>query len=66
MERMAFCWKSRRWIITFDAGGYPKSCPYIGFQGNSSCVEEQCGYYEEREPSPYILRKLEILSVAYR
>lgn len=60
-----YCWNSRRWLLM---GIDPRSCPYLGYQGNVNCMEESCGYFEWREPTPYIrwkMRELEIREEAW-
>jgi hypothetical protein len=51
-EKLAWCQNSRRWLFFMDfRGQYPETCPYQG-----QC--HRCGYFQEREPTRYILRKL--------
>jgi len=50
-KKVAWCQNSRRWLVFMDLiGRYPKTCPY-----NGDC--DGCGYFEERQPSKYLLRK---------
>jgi hypothetical protein len=49
LRKTAFCLNSRRWLFKF-LPTIPRSCPYLGDQGNRDCVYEGCGYYEVREP----------------
>ncbi len=46
-----FCLNSRRFLYEFDAYGLPNTCPQKGYQGNTWCIAEDCGYYQEREMS---------------
>lgn len=57
-EPIPFCWNARRWLVH---GHDPRSCPYIGQQGNTYCIGAKCGYYEEREPTRHVLRILDLL-----
>ncbi len=41
----------------------PRSCPYLGFQGNVNCIHEGCGYFEWREPTGYVRWKLRALGI---
>ena len=43
----------------------PKSCPYLGFWGESHCINEDCGYYEEREPSASYKRKVAVFKALF-
>ena len=57
-DKIPFCWHARRWLIhAID----PRSCPYIGTWGVTYCIGDKCGYYEEREPTKYVLNLLELL-----
>ncbi len=50
-QLFAYCHNSRRWLLFMDlAGHYPSTCPYEG-----DC--DRCGYFEERKPTKYLLRK---------
>lgn len=53
-----FCTNSRRWLVYSE----PKSCPYKQ-TGNDLCKEEGCGYYEEREATRGLRRKLRALGI---
>ena len=56
-EKMAWCQNSRRWLVFMDlAMRYPEFCPH-----NGQCAKGYCGYFEERTPSKYVLRKLAVL-----
>lgn len=58
MEKVGWCQNSRIWI---GVSPYtPDSCPYKGIYGEGKCCDN-CGYYEERKPTPYLIRKLKIL-----
>lgn len=59
-EKYLFCLNSRRWVLWFDMYGLPNSCPQKGYQGNTNCVGPECGYCEEREPSPHLKRLLKV------
>lgn len=48
-----FCHNSRRWIwLTV-----PRSCPYLGDQGNRDCLYGCCGYWEDKDMTRYARRK---------
>lgn len=53
-----WCQNSRRWIRFMIAGRPLKSCPFFEEQF-LNC--EKCGYYEEREPTKHLKRKLKTL-----
>lgn len=61
---VGWCWNSRQWV-DFMMPKPPKSCPYLDFQGEQHCVNETCGYYEEREPSKHYNHKLKYLREMY-
>lgn len=62
MEKMPFCWNSRRWVLTMDlAIHYPETCRALRNVGD--CDPEDCGYCELREPTKYLLRKMKILGM---
>lgn len=51
-----FCHNSRVWLdFLFEN---PKSCPY---EKDGSECETHCGYYEDRVPTKWYKRKLQIL-----
>jgi len=53
MEKAEFCWNSRRWIeLMVLRLGAPDTCPNQKMQ-LTKC--EECGYYEMREPTKYLL-----------
>ena len=56
-NEIGFCQNSKMWIgiMAFN----PKSCPYHV----ADCHPNGCGYYEDREPNKYILRKMKILGL---
>jgi hypothetical protein len=60
-ELYGFCTNSRRWLIRMDLKGeYPQTCPY----DPTNCADDDnCGYYTEREPTPYLLRYLKDIGV---
>lgn len=54
-EKQGFCTNSRRWLVFMDLiGRYPSTCPYDG-----DC--DRCGYFKEREPTSYVLRKMKLV-----
>ena len=53
-EKLSFCTNSRRWLV-FETMN-PRSCPY-----EKERCPGCCGYYQEREPTKYVLRKMKIL-----
>ena len=56
-ERYGFCWNSRRWLVL--GGGFAGgSCPYTGGVAGDRNCNETCAYYEAREATHYLLRKL--------
>ena len=57
---VGFCTNSRRWV-DFMLPTPPKSCPYLGWQGQSHCSDHSCGYYEERTPTRSYKKKLDTL-----
>lgn len=54
-----FCRNSRKWVDFFIS--LPDSCPQKGFQGNSYCQDEACGYYEERPVSEWYREKVKLI-----
>lgn len=49
-----FCLNSRRWIkFMAYQGKPPESCPN---RGDNFLTCENCGYYEIREPSKYLIK----------
>lgn len=61
LGKLGFCLNSRRWLIhAID----PRSCPYIGSQGEVNCVGVGCGYYEERDPPQDIVETLAMVMLA--
>jgi len=55
-EPYAFCINSRRWIAFMDASiSYPKSCPY---KGSCTTMGFRCDYFQEYQPTKYLLSKL--------
>jgi hypothetical protein len=58
---LPFCWNSKRWLLS---GIDPRSCPYLTM-GEVNCVEESCGYFEWREPTPYARRRAAALRGEY-
>jgi len=57
-KTIGWCDNSRVWIgiMAFN----PNSCPYSK-PSEGHCCEVTCGYYRERKPTKYVLRKLMIL-----
>lgn len=58
MKKLGFCLNSRIWIDV--AVKTPKSCPYAESEWHAPNCED-CGYYEMRKPTKYVLRKIETL-----
>lgn len=59
MKKLGFCLNSRIWIEA--AMTTPKSCPYAESEYHDPNCERECGYFELRKPTKYILRKMKIL-----
>ena len=55
---VGFCLNSRKYIDFMMI--LPKSCPQ-GWQGNTFCQDEACGYYTLREQSHWYKEKMEIM-----
>lgn len=61
MQRIyPFCLNSKRWITVLFAMSLPQSCPY---ETEKDCQDDKCAYFEKREGSPYILRKIKIMKL---
>ena len=58
-RKLGFCLNSRVWIEV--AMTTPKSCPYAESEFHAPKCEDECGYYELRKPTKYILKKIKIL-----
>lgn len=52
VKKYPFCTNSRRWITVPFFMKLPKSCPY---REEQDCQDEQCVYFELREPNRYLL-----------
>jgi len=52
--KLPFCSNSRQWLVFGTMN--PRSCPY-----EKERCPACCGYYQEREPSKYVTRKMAIL-----
>ena len=50
-----FCTNSQRWITVPFFLNLPKSCPY---REEQDCQDEECAYFELREPTQYLLNMI--------
>jgi len=59
MKKAGFCGNSNRWIeFMVCKPSPPNSCPNQNLQFGDC---ESCSYYEEREPTAYLLRRRMLL-----
>lgn len=58
VKKLGFCLSSRRWEITL-VWGIPMTCPYFEKAIAGNC--DDCAYFEWREPTAYVKRKMRIM-----